>query len=961
MRTTDTYDTFLSRPVALSHILMLIMQQNWESQGILEISKETGTLLADDNGREFRQGTDRFRNNLTPQRPISAPPPSEDIRNNVFQIGLGNNSKIKPKGFIQEDTWGKNSLFSSDSVGSIADSKPVSKAFSSSIEYNSDGLSSIGALRSNALGVAINRPKSAAPQFSDIRIPFRSPPGLESSQPNDKVGSTFRDYAPSNNHHSSPGDLLTDAPNGVSSSSSLAETAKYEKLKQRSVMDLIQEDFPKTPSPEYESDTIADLRGSTSLSEKLLISERLVSSFSNQNRNEEINSNNTRGNHFALNNEEQRKSDIPSYDDNGLPSGMSCRPPKVSEPSYSQNNFSQNFTQMDDQQRQTHPVMSRTSDTLHNLPTDNHPHQQLSQNMHDLTAYNSQQIHYNYHGGESGPVPAPVMQPGHNVTPNVPPTMYVNPLPYGNYATVQYHHAPAAPYHPHHVSNHLIHPNASTIGARVPHGHEYVSVMPMQAGITPHMGGLPANGAYIYYHQPPSSSSGVHPTVTVLDSNGRPSEAVAVHTIPAVSIGSSPGRVTATLGQGKNPLNRPNSPNSKNSRRYGRQVGKKGNGGSLDSSKHSLSSFCNNILEEFRTSKNCSWTAYDVKGNIVELCQDQYGSRFIQQRLESNNEDEKSMILNEVLPSVRRLRNDVFGNYVVQKLLENGSQQMKDELKKTLQGEILSLSTQMYGCRVVQKALESLYDEDLTSILAEFHGQVLTCIHDQNGNHVIQKCIEVMSAKAKIANSNGDHKKCEDFMNEIDFILKCVWEAIAPLSCHPYGCRVLQRILEHCHESQKIPTLDHIKRCHRVLLDDQYGNYVIQHVLQFGRNSDRDSILEIVVESGILALSRQKFASNVVEKLLKYGTSSHRNAVVREMLKVSAGKSAVEDKKGSPIVLFMVKDQYANYVVQTCLDVVPEGKEKRQLLQELNNNSSQLKNYTFAKHIITKLGDASSD
>ena len=38
----------------------------------------------------------------------------------------------------------------------------------------------------------------------------------------------------------------------------------------------------------------------------------------------------------------------------------------------------------------------------------------------------------------------------------------------------------------------------------------------------------------------------------------------------------------------------------------------------------------------------------------------------------------------------------------------------------------------------------------------------------------------------------------------------------------------------------------------------------------------------------------------------------------------------------------MVRDAYANYVVQTTLDVVPEGAERRDLLEELNKNAAQL-------------------
>lgn len=183
-----------------------------------------------------------------------------------------------------------------------------------------------------------------------------------------------------------------------------------------------------------------------------------------------------------------------------------------------------------------------------------------------------------------------------------------------------------------------------------------------------------------------------------------------------------------------------------------------------------------------------------------------------------------------------------------------------------------------------------MLDEDyLPQLLREFHHNVLSCIQDQNGNHVIQKCIEVMSTRVKEALAAGDEARAQYLGEQIDFIIDDVLANVASLSCHPYGCRVLQRILEHCVEPKKGRTLDEISKCHRQLLDDQYGNYVIQHVLQYGRHSDRESILEIVVEGGLLRLSRQKFASNVVEKLLKYGSPGQRNAVVREMLKVSVG------------------------------------------------------------------------
>ena len=48
---------------------------------------------------------------------------------------------------------------------------------------------------------------------------------------------------------------------------------------------------------------------------------------------------------------------------------------------------------------------------------------------------------------------------------------------------------------------------------------------------------------------------------------------------------------------------------------------------------------------------------------------DQYGSRFIQQKLETATTEEKNMVFEEVIPHALSLMTDVFGNYVVQKVI----------------------------------------------------------------------------------------------------------------------------------------------------------------------------------------------------------------------------------------------------------------------------------------------------
>jgi hypothetical protein len=58
---------------------------------------------------------------------------------------------------------------------------------------------------------------------------------------------------------------------------------------------------------------------------------------------------------------------------------------------------------------------------------------------------------------------------------------------------------------------------------------------------------------------------------------------------------------------------------------------------------------------------------------------------------------------------------------------------------------------------------------------------------------------------------------------------------------------------------------------------------------------------------------------------------------------------------GSSVVLLMVRDAYANYVVQTTLDVVAEGEEKQLLLEELNAHSAQLVSVGKANNCFAQL------
>ena len=111
------------------------------------------------------------------------------------------------------------------------------------------------------------------------------------------------------------------------------------------------------------------------------------------------------------------------------------------------------------------------------------------------------------------------------------------------------------------------------------------------------------------------------------------------------------------------------------------------------------------LLDEFRanTKSNRRYELKDIYNHVVEFSGDQHGSRFIQQKLETANSDEKEQLFREIQPNALQLMTDVFGNYVIQKMFEHGNQVQKRVLAETMKNHVMELSMQMYGCRVIQK------------------------------------------------------------------------------------------------------------------------------------------------------------------------------------------------------------------------------------------------------------------
>ncbi|XP_016825883.1 pumilio homolog 1 isoform X10 [Cricetulus griseus] len=333
------------------------------------------------------------------------------------------------------------------------------------------------------------------------------------------------------------------------------------------------------------------------------------------------------------------------------------------------------------------------------------------------------------------------------------------------------------------------------------------------------------------------------------------------------------------------------------------------------------------LLEDFRNNRYPNLQLREIVGHIMEFSQDQHGSRFIQLKLERATAAERQLVFNEILQAAYQLMVDVFGNYVIQKFFEFGSHEQKLALAERIRGHVLSLALQMYGCRVIQKALEFIPSDQQNEMVRELDGHVLKCVKDQNGNHVVQKCIECVQPQS------------------LQFIIDAFKGQVFALSTHPYGCRVIQRILEHCLPDQTLPILEELHQHTEQLVQDQYGNYVIQHVLEHGRPEDKSKIVA-EIRGNVLVLSQHKFASNVVEKCVTHASRTERAVLIDEVCTMNDGPHSA--------LYTMMKDQYANYVVQKMIDVAEPGQRKI-VMHKIRPHIATLRKYTYGKHILAKL------
>ncbi|THC93560.1 hypothetical protein EYZ11_006953 [Aspergillus tanneri] len=297
-------------------------------------------------------------------------------------------------------------------------------------------------------------------------------------------------------------------------------------------------------------------------------------------------------------------------------------------------------------------------------------------------------------------------------------------------------------------------------------------------------------------------------------------------------------------------------------------------GGDSDSAQ--LSRFTNFPLEHYR-------------GELYGLCKDQHGCRYLQRKLEERSPEHVQMIFEETHLHVVELMTDPFGNYLCQKLLEYSNDEQRTALINNAAHQLVKIALNQHGTRALQKMIEFISTAEQTqTVIHALEDHVVELVQDLNGNHVIQKCLNRLSAE------------------DAQFIYDAVGANCVVVGTHRHGCCVLQRCIDHASGEQRARLIAQITSNAFALVQDPFGNYVVQYILDLAEPHFTEPLCQ-AFRGNIPALSKQKFSSNVIEKCLRTAEFPIRRQMIEEML---AGSELEK----------MLRDSFANYVVQTAMD-----------------------------------------
>jgi len=289
---------------------------------------------------------------------------------------------------------------------------------------------------------------------------------------------------------------------------------------------------------------------------------------------------------------------------------------------------------------------------------------------------------------------------------------------------------------------------------------------------------------------------------------------------------------------------------------------------------------CRYIQKKIEENPDISNKLFDILYNdIISMSKDLFGNYAIQKILENIEPNNLIKFIELISKDFYNLAISIYGTRVVQKTLEIVSkinyiknkeiyEQCFKELNKYITENIVALSSNNNSSHIIIKYVNEVKYPQNEELYSEVYINFIPLCKNKHGCCVIQKCIELGNIDQKNKLLELSKINCDDLISDqfgnyvIQYVLNLnvksinskVFEILKnnliPLCKEKYASNVIEKFLiNKSPESLEIINilLKNENYLHE-LIKDQYGNYIIQRILQLVERENRSNLINYIVK-----------------------------------------------------------------------------------------------------------------
>jgi hypothetical protein len=218
-------------------------------------------------------------------------------------------------------------------------------------------------------------------------------------------------------------------------------------------------------------------------------------------------------------------------------------------------------------------------------------------------------------------------------------------------------------------------------------------------------------------------------------------------------------------------------------------------------------------------------------------------SKKLQSLIPKSTPEGKDALIELISQHIHELMVDQYGNYMISCLIKESSQSQRIKILECIKSHLMNIACNKIGTHCLQNLVSlcsSICEEDI--YISEFKGYVVSLSTDIFGSYVIQRLLSTLKNKSTIVSDLAGHSsKLSRNRLGICIIKRCV-----------HDCRIKDEILADVVE----------------LIQDPYGNYAVQYVLEIWGEKAYPRFTS-QLKGRVVSLSIQKFSSNVLAKHMR--------------------------------------------------------------------------------------------